>query len=123
MTTTSPSAAPPHGLSTRCKIVGIVDGDTLDVEVIRRVRVRLLDLYAPESRTKDAAEKKKGIAAKEHLRAVADGRDATLFIPGSVEFQNVTTLGRVLGQVWLDGERESLAEMMVRAGHASKEKL
>jgi len=39
----------------------VVDGDTITVELKIPVRVRLLDCWAPETRTKDAEEKKKGI--------------------------------------------------------------
>lgn len=121
--------APPRGWTTDCHIVGIVDGDTLDVEVKRIIRVRLIGAWSPESRTTNAAEKKRGLAAKEHLRAVAEGCDATLFVPASADghTQDLTTLGRVLGQVWLvrsDGkaDKESLSEMQVKAGHATREK-
>lgn len=118
--------APPRGWTTDCRVVNVVDGDTVDVEVKRVIRVRLLGAWSPESRTKDAAEKARGLAAKEHLRAAAENCDAVLFIPGSVDFQDVTTLGRVLGQVWLvnsDGTTgESLAKMQVRAGHATPTK-
>lgn len=118
--------APPRGWTTDCKIVGIVDGDTVDVEVKRVIRVRLLGAWSPESRTKDAAEKQRGIAAKEHLQAAAEGCDALLHIPGSVDISEWMTLGRVLGHVYLvnsDGTTgESLAEMQVRAGHATPTK-
>lgn len=120
--------APPLGWTTNCRVVGVVDGDTVDVEVTRTIRVRLLDCWSPESRTTNAAEKKLGLAAKEHLRAAADGCDATLFVPASPdgEVKDQTTLGRVLGHVWLvrsDGTTgESLSEMQVKAGHATKVK-
>lgn len=112
--------APPQGWSTACRIVSVIDGDTIEVEIKRTVRVRLLDCWAPESRTKDSEEKQRGLASKEHLRAMADGCDAILFVPASQRgnLSDVTTLGRVLGQVWLDGDKESLAEHQVRSGHA-----
>lgn len=122
-------AAPAHGWSTPCRIVSTIDGDTIDVEVKRTIRVRLLDAWAPESRTTNADEKKRGLASKEHLRAMAEGCDATLFVPAGPDgdVKDLTTLGRVLGQVWLvrsDGtsEAESLAEMQVKAGHATRVK-
>lgn len=119
--------APPLGWTTNCRIVSVIDGDTIDVEVKRTIRVRLLDCYAPESRTTNVEEKKRGLAAKEHLRAMAEGCDATLFVPGGEQTKDLTTLGRVLGQVWLmrsDGrpDAESLSELQVSAGHAAKGK-
>jgi endonuclease YncB( thermonuclease family) len=113
--------APPLGWTTQCRIVSIVDGDTIDVEV------RLLGCWSPESRTTNEAEKKRGLAAKEHLRAMAEGCDATLFVPGGEHTKDLTTLGRVLGHVWLirsDGkpDAESLSEMQVTAGHATRKR-
>lgn len=111
---------PPHGWSTPCRVVNVVDGDTVDVEVRRVIRVRLIDCWASETRTKDQAEKQRGIAAKEHLRAVSEGRAATLFIPGGETFKDQLTLDRVLGHVWVDGE--DLSELQVKGGFASKGK-
>ena len=58
----------------KCKIVKIVDGDTVDVDIdlgfgvwLRKQRVRLVGIDTPESRTKDLEEKKYGLAAKEFL--------------------------------------------------------
>ncbi len=107
---------PPHGWSTPCKIVNVVDGDTVDVEVRRVIRVRLCDCWASETRTKDAAEKQRGLAAKEHLRAVSEGRDATLFVPGGESVKDRLTLDRVLGRVWVDGQE--LSELQVKGGFA-----
>jgi micrococcal nuclease len=51
-----------------------VDGDTVDVDIdlgfdiiLKKQRVRLHGINAPESRTKDLEEKEKGLAAKEFL--------------------------------------------------------
>lgn len=111
---------PPHGWSTPCKVVNVVDGDTVDVEVRRVIRIRLLDCWADETRTRNADQKQRGLAAKEHLRAVADGRDATLFVPGGDVLKDRLTLDRVLGRVWVGGE--DLSELQVKGGFASKGK-
>lgn len=57
-----------------CKIVRVVDGDTVDVDidlgfgvVLSNQRVRLYGIDAPESRTRDLIEKKFGLMAKEYL--------------------------------------------------------
>ena len=56
----------------KCKILRIVDGDTVDVDIDlgfgiwrHRERVRLVGIDTPESRTRDLVEKKFGNAAKE----------------------------------------------------------
>lgn len=117
-------AKPAPGLTIDCKVVSVVDGDTIEVEVTRRCRVRLLDCWAPESRTSDPAEKKVGLAAKLHLAGVAIGKQARLFVPtaDATRVGDVFTFDRVLGHVWLDGETETLSEHQVRAKFASTAK-
>ena len=53
----------------------VVDGDTIDVHLdlgfsvfLNKQRVRLHGIDTPESRTRDLAEKKLGLAAKERLQ-------------------------------------------------------
>ena len=54
-------------------LIKIVDGDTVDVLIdlgfntTKKERVRLLGIDTPESVTKDLAEKKLGIEAKEYI--------------------------------------------------------
>ena len=55
----------------RCKVVHIVDGDTVDVDIdlgfgmwIHNERIRLYGVDTPESRTRDLEEKKYGLLAK-----------------------------------------------------------
>ena len=57
-----------------CKVVKIVDGDTIDVDIdlgfgvwLKKQRIRLFGIETPESRTRDLEEKKYGLAAKEYL--------------------------------------------------------
>ena len=55
----------------RCKIVKIIDGDTVDVDIdlgfgvwMHKERIRLYGIATPESRTRDLDEKKYGLIAK-----------------------------------------------------------
>ncbi len=55
----------------RCKIVKVIDGDTVDVDIdlgfgvwLHKERIRLYGIDTPESRTRDLEEKKYGLAAK-----------------------------------------------------------
>jgi len=117
------SAAPPDlGVTLPGRVVNVVDGDTLDVAVTMVVRVRLLDCWAPESRTKDAAEKQRGLAAKAALKALADGKPCRVSIPLTGDLKQSLTLERVLARVWIDGDKVDLSEHQVKAGHATKEK-
>ena len=58
----------------RCKVVKIIDGDTVDVDIdlgfgvwLKKERIRLYAIDTPESRTRDLEEKKYGLAAKKFL--------------------------------------------------------
>ena len=58
-----------------CKIVRIIDGDTVDVDIdlgfdvcLVKQRIRLFGVDTPESRTRDAEEKKFGILAKNFVK-------------------------------------------------------
>lgn len=105
-------------ISVPCEVVEVYDGDTMTVRVSVDLRVRLLDCWAPELKTRDAAEKVKGAAAMEHLRKLAPtGSKAQLTIPlNGDRLDDILTLGRVLGRVSVDGK--DLSEQQVKAGHA-----
>ena len=109
---------PPTGWTTQAKVVGVHDGDTITVDVTRRIRVRLLDCWAPEVRTRNLAEKVAGIAAQNHLRTLLPiGAEVRLHVPtDSNDIGDWMTLSRVLGRVWLRGV--DVAEEMVQAGLA-----
>ena len=116
---------PTHGLSIPIQIVDVYDGDTLTVEIKFRVKVRLLDCWSPEVRTRDLEEKKRGLAARDFVRGIALNKKGTLWIPS----RNVKTIGnllsfdRVLGHIWVSDDKKSLSETVVEAGHATKTKV
>lgn len=115
---------PPLGLTARCSVRHVVDGDTLDIDVVVPLRIRLLDCWAPESRTKDISEKVLGMAAKRNLDDLTKGLTGVVFIPTSEakSLADVLTLGRVLGRLWMDGEEEDVSSKQVAAGYASSRK-
>ena len=58
-----------------CKILRVVDGDTVDVDIdlgfdiiLSRQRIRLYGIDTPESRTRDLDEKKYGLLAKQMVQ-------------------------------------------------------
>ena len=62
----------------RCKVVKIVDGDTVDVDIdlgfgvwLHKERIRMFGIDTPESRTRDLEEKKFGLAAKQSYGTIA----------------------------------------------------
>ena len=116
--------APEPGWTTKARVVYVLDGDTVEVEVVRKLRIRILDCWAPETRTTDLDEKEKGIVSKEHLQKLLPaGSPVTVAIPSSVdgEIQDVLTMGRFLAHIW-NTDGINVAEEQVKSGHATKEK-
>ena len=116
---------PAPGWTTEAKCLRVIDGDTLEVEVRRVIRVRMLDCWAPESKRDSRisqadreTEKFAGQASKENLRQLCEGKDVIVQIPSNVDVAKAITMGRWLGKVWLEGDGESLSEKQVRGGFA-----
>lgn len=122
MTCRVESAEPNPQVTLPCRVTEVYDGDTVTVEITLPIRVRLLDCWAPEIRTTDPVEKQAGFKSRDHLSKLAEGKTGTLMIPlaGADRFDDVITLGRVLGYIWVDGKDISAEQR--KAGHATKEK-
>ena len=63
----------------KCKVIRVVDGDTVDVNIdlgfgvwLHKERVRIQGIDTPESRTRDKEEKVYGLAAKAELKVLLD---------------------------------------------------
>jgi micrococcal nuclease len=109
----------------RAKMVKIIDGDTLDALVdlgfdvqIRR-RIRLKGINAPESRTKDLAEKKLGLAAKRRLEELL-GPSEGVFVLIS---HGLGKYGRCLGEIFVEEGEESINQQLINEGHAREYKV
>ena len=100
------------------EVLRVVDGDTLDaridlgfdVHVKKRIRLHGIDTW--ESRTRDAEEKKKGIAANSRLVELlqADQGKFKLISYGVGKF------GRVLGDIEISAG--NVCDILVEEGHA-----
>jgi micrococcal nuclease len=108
----------------KCKILKVVDGDTVDVDLdlgfgvwLRNERVRIMGIDTPESRTSDRVEKVFGLAAKERLTSLL-GVDAILETQVSKNGENMKgKFGRILGNFrTMNGEH--CADVLMREGHA-----
>ena len=108
-----------HMYEYNCKVVKVVDGDTVDVDIdlgfgvwLRKQRVRLVGIDTPESRTKDLQEKKYGLAAKEFLTKWVTSGGVTLktFKVKRGKF------GRILGELWCFNT--NVNEKMIEEHHA-----
>jgi len=123
---------PPAGLTTKVVVTNVVDGDTIDVQIIKTVRVRLKDCWCPETRTRDLEEKEKGLAAKAHIKTLLGEQElyfgeskykqAILHIPADEDddIKDILTLNRILGYIFVDGQ--DVSSKMVADGHATKTK-
>ena len=107
----------------RCKVVKIIDGDTVDVDIDlgfgiwqKNERVRIMGIDTPESRTRNKVEKKFGLAAKAKLQSLL-GKDTVL--KTTINKKGVDMkgkFGRVLGDFLI--EDKSVATIMCETGHA-----
>lgn len=98
------------------KVERVVDGDTLDVTLTIKSRVRLLDCWAPEAKDEG------GQQATDHLRELALHQHGLLTIPIEPDkgLSALFTFGRVLGRIEVNGTDLSTAQ--VAAGFATREK-
>lgn len=112
----------------RCKILKVVDGDTVDVDidlgfgvVLSDERVRIMGIDTPESRTSDKVEKVFGIAAKNALKAML-GKTSILKTQINRDGEDMKgKFGRILGDfiVEEEGKEDTLVtKVMIEEGHA-----
>ena len=100
------------------EVLRVVDGDTLDaridlgfdVHVKKRIRLHGIDTW--ESRTRDAEEKKKGIAAKSRLVELLQADQAKFKLIS----YGVGKFGRVLGDIEISAG--NVCDILVEEGHA-----
>ena len=99
------------------KIVKIVDGDTIDIEIdlgfslTKKERVRLAGIDTPESRTRDLDEKAEGLLAKSFLEKQLDEA-----VDLRVKTEKDGKYGRMLG--WLHDGNKNINKYMVIKGYA-----
>lgn len=104
----------------KCKMVKVVDGDTVDVDIdlgfgvwMRDQRIRLYGIDTPESRTSDDQEKVYGLAAKDFVVKWTNSGDLTLktFKDDRGKF------GRILGEIWY-GDEHNVNQLLIDNHHA-----
>ena len=89
----------------KAKLVRVVDGDTVDAmidcgfSVFRKERIRLKGINAPESRTRDKEEKKRGLAAKARLKELIREGKNEFMVKTSIDKKG--KYGRLLGELFL----------------------
>lgn len=106
----------------RAKVLNVVDGDTVDVDidlgfdiVLKNQRVRIIGIDAPESRTRDKVEKLFGVAATNRVKELLRG-DVVLRTQIDRSGNDATgKFGRILGD-FIIGDK-TLTEIMIEEGH------
>jgi micrococcal nuclease len=108
----------------RVKILKVVDGDTVDVDidlgfgiVLTDERVRIMGIDTPESRTRDKVEKKFGLASKARLKSLL-GKTGILKTQINKKGEDMKgKFGRILGDFVAEDGR-MVTDILVEEGHA-----
>lgn len=107
----------------RCKIIKVVDGDTVDVDIdlgfgvwIKNERVRIMGIDTPESRTADEVEKLFGLAAKHRLEELL-GEYSILKTQVAKDGTDMKgKFGRILGD-FIDDGGQLISRVLIDEGH------
>lgn len=92
----------------QCKVVGVLDGDTVDClkEYNQKIRIRLASIDAPEK------SQAFGQKAKQHLSNYVYGKNVIASI------ENKDRYGRQIGEIFTDDSPYSVNYLMVKDGYA-----
>ena len=115
----------------RAKVIRVVDGDTVDVDIDlgfgiwqKNERVRIMGIDTPESRTRNKVEKKFGLAAKAKLQSLL-GKDTVL--KTTINKKGVDMkgkFGRILGDFvcydHANDRHSTVTQILVDEGYAVK---
>ena len=107
----------PDAFVYQAELDRVVDGDPVDVILdlgfdvkLHKQRVRLAGIETPESRTRDLAEKKLGLAAKERLKELCVGTF-------KIKSLGKGKYGRILGIPYTE-DGQDICQMLIKEGHA-----
>ena len=102
------------------KVDRIIDGDTIDAiidlgfKTFVKKRIRFYGINAPESRTRDLEEKKRGKAATAYLTELLEANDNKFVLKS----HGVGKFGRCLGELFVKSLGElSVQSQMINEGH------
>ena len=103
------------------KVDRVIDGDTVEAlvdlgfDTWKKVRIRFQGIDAPESRTRDLEEKKRGLAAKDRVIEILNENN-NVFI---LKSHGVGKYGRCLGELFVETLGDiSLQKTLINEGHA-----
>ena len=105
----------------KAKLKRVVDGDTCDAMIDLgfdtwvKKRIRFVGVDTWESRTRDLEEKAKGLEAKAFTKDKLENSDDGNF---TLKSHGTGKYGRVLGEIFIEGEESSLNDLLKIYGHA-----
>ncbi len=102
------------------KLLRVVDGDTadcmidlgFDTWVKARLRFKGVDTW--EKRTRDKAEKVRGLAASAFTTSYLEKNDGNF----TIQSYGKGKYGRILAEIFIEGEEKSLNTLLIENGHA-----
>jgi micrococcal nuclease len=108
----------------KAKVVKVIDGDTVDVDIdlgfgiiLSDERVRIMGIDTPESRTRDKVEKTFGLAAKDRLKQLL-GETTVLQTQINKNGEDMKgKFGRILGD-FVSNDQRMITDILVEEGHA-----
>ena len=115
----------------KAKLIKVVDGDTVDALIdcgfstFKKERIRLHGINAPESRTRDKEEKKRGLAAKARLKELIKEGKNQFLVETSIDKKG--KYGRLLGKLFRlyedftpSNEVRSYNQILLEESHATE---
>jgi len=106
------------------RVVKIVDGDTVDVDIdlgfgvtLTDERVRIMGIDTPESRTRDKVEDLFGEAAKERLKVLMKDGGKLITTEDRKGEDMKGKFGRILGDFRI-GDGRKVTDILIEEGHA-----
>lgn len=115
--------APPVGYTYEAQFIRVLDGDTIKVNIslgfnmwVHDKSIRLLEVYAPETHTKDAVEKENGEKVKAFVESKLNA-DAHIIVQ-TFKPDSQDLYGRYLAVIWVNGSNLNMDinEFMQKSG-------
>jgi micrococcal nuclease len=103
----------------KCKVLNVVDGDTVDVEIdlgfhIKKTdRIRMLGIDTAELNSKDPSQRELAVVAKNRVRDLAPAITRI-----KTEMDKGDKYGRLLGTLYMGDNTTSINEILVQEGLA-----
>ena len=115
-------SCPSEGITTQVEIINVTDGDTVEVEIRRRFKVRLTHPSDKKTYIFDTPENStvfgRRVTSWVRSKLAHFNGKVRLFIPSGqpIDLMDTSSFRRILGEIWLDNER--LSDILLKKGYA-----